>query len=210
MLCHIITCLWVFADQIVSADSPCWLDLGDYESMGTGDMYLVSLYFTVTTITTVGYGDISATNHVERWFCIFIMLCGVIAFSFATGTLSSIMSGYDDQNANYIEKLNMLEKLKKQHDLPKVLYGRVKHTLEITEKNELEGIHDFISKLPQKLRNEMSNHIYKRMYCKISFLQDKQSPFLSWIFPLLEPYVLQEDMYLYYENDDASDIYFHH
>lgn len=209
MLCHVITCLWVFADQIADQDSPCWLDLGDYEAMGTADMYLVSLYFTITTITTVGYGDISATNHIERWFCIFIMLSGVIAFSFATGTLSSILSEYDNQSATYKENLDMLEKLKKQHDLPKDLYGRVKHTLELTEKNELEGIHDFISRLPQKLRNEMSNHIYKKMYLNISLLQDKPNAFLSWIFPLLEPYVLQEETYLFYENDDADMIYFH-
>ena len=49
------------------------------------------MYFTVTTITTVGYGDIYATETAERMLGILTMLIGVIAFSFSTGSLSSIV-----------------------------------------------------------------------------------------------------------------------
>ena len=50
------------------------------------------MYFTVTTITTVGYGDISGNQtQSEKIFCIFIMVAGVIAFSFASGSLASII-----------------------------------------------------------------------------------------------------------------------
>ena len=59
------------------------------------DLYLVSFYFTVTTIVTVGYGDIHATNSGERAISILLMITGVISFSFATGSLSSIISNYD-------------------------------------------------------------------------------------------------------------------
>ena len=54
-------------------------------------LYLTSFYFTISTITTVGYGDISGQNTIERSMGIIIMLIGVMAFSFATGSLSSIL-----------------------------------------------------------------------------------------------------------------------
>lgn len=54
-------------------------------------MYTIGLYWTITTITTVGYGDISATNTHERIVASIIMIIGVIAFSFAIGSLSSII-----------------------------------------------------------------------------------------------------------------------
>ena len=66
MLCHIITCLWVFATQFVAEEELSWIVGGDFGELDTADRYLVSLYFTITTITTVGYGDISATNATER------------------------------------------------------------------------------------------------------------------------------------------------
>ena len=63
-----------------------------YVELNTGALYLTSFYFTTTTVTTVGYGDISGENVVERGVSIIIMVLGVIAFSFATGSISSIMS----------------------------------------------------------------------------------------------------------------------
>lgn len=59
--------------------------------MKQGEKYLTSVYFTVTTITTVGYGDVSISTKMEKIFCIMIMLIGVIAFSFASGSLASIL-----------------------------------------------------------------------------------------------------------------------
>ena len=46
--------------------------------------YTYSLYFAVTTMITVGYGDIVPTNAYEVVFVIFAMFvsCGVFAYSF--------------------------------------------------------------------------------------------------------------------------------
>jgi uncharacterized membrane protein (UPF0182 family) len=44
-------------------------------------MYTISIYFTVTTIATVGYGDITGKNSIERVICIIMMVTGVVFFS---------------------------------------------------------------------------------------------------------------------------------
>jgi len=49
------------------------------------------MYFTVTTVLTVGYGDITAVSMTEKCFCMLMMLVGVFSFSFSTGTLSAII-----------------------------------------------------------------------------------------------------------------------
>ena len=51
--------------------------------MSDGEIYLTAFYFTVTTISTVGYGDISGGTMTEKIGAIFLMLFGVISFSFA-------------------------------------------------------------------------------------------------------------------------------
>ena len=63
--------------------------------MSNGDLYVASIYYTVTTITTVGYGDLSAQNTLERIFSVFTMITGVIAFSYATGSLASLIFDND-------------------------------------------------------------------------------------------------------------------
>ena len=39
--------------------------------------YIWSLYFSITTMTTVGYGDISATNQYEAIFLMGGMIIGI-------------------------------------------------------------------------------------------------------------------------------------
>lgn len=72
------------------------------------DLYITSFYFTVTTILTVGYGDIVAFNLTEKIFCVFLMLIGVIYFSYSTGTLSSIIANYDSEEAKAKEKIMLI------------------------------------------------------------------------------------------------------
>ena len=59
------------------------------------DLYAIAYYFTVATIVTVGYGDITPMNAGERFFVILLLLIGVVSFSFSTGAISSIISSYD-------------------------------------------------------------------------------------------------------------------
>lgn len=92
-------------------------------------MYLTSFYFTISTITTVGYGDLHAINVLERAISITIMIIGVISFSFATGSLSSILQNYDQANAKLQERIQILNRIFKEHHLPLELYERLKQAV---------------------------------------------------------------------------------
>lgn len=65
MICHIVACMWVFATTFADEDQPSWIRATGMEQETDENKYLIALYFTVTTITTVGYGDISANNPIE-------------------------------------------------------------------------------------------------------------------------------------------------
>ena len=69
-----------------------WIYYFDFEDLTDYELYVTSFYFTVTIIMTVGYGDITAKSMAEKLLCILLMLIGVIAFSFATGLISSIIT----------------------------------------------------------------------------------------------------------------------
>jgi hypothetical protein len=57
----------------------------------------------------VGYGDITAISAIEKIVAVFLMLIGVIAFSFATGALSSIIANIDQSEAILKEKMSTLQ-----------------------------------------------------------------------------------------------------
>jgi len=63
------------------------------------EIYTLGIYFVLTTVSTVGYGDVSAYNNGERIFCMALMIIGVSCFSFISGALASIMNTYDSSVA---------------------------------------------------------------------------------------------------------------
>jgi hypothetical protein len=118
---------------------PSWID--KYIELDNLYLYITSFYFTVTTITTVGYGDISGvSNNIERIFCSFIMITGVISFSFASGSLASILQNYDTQNAKITEKMTTLNKIKDEHDLPMDFFVRLKKAVSHSNSGDVEEI----------------------------------------------------------------------
>jgi hypothetical protein len=58
-------------------------------------LYIAALYFTFTTISTVGFGDISGGAISEKLFCILILSLGVGEYSFIAGSITSIIMDYE-------------------------------------------------------------------------------------------------------------------
>ena len=67
----------------------------DFINVGKAELYLTSLYFVTTTMTTVGYGEISQVNVYERILGILILAVGSVAFSFCAASVTSILSSND-------------------------------------------------------------------------------------------------------------------
>lgn len=88
-----MACFWIFSTQLVDQDEINWISNNDtFQNQTDLELYVTSFYFMVTTITTVGYGDISGTNIFERVVCIILMVMGVVFFSISSGNITSIIS----------------------------------------------------------------------------------------------------------------------
>ena len=91
-LTHINACMWVFMARFDEDRTDDWISQKEWDGLDNTHLYIASFYFVVTTITTVGFGDISGFNTYERLFCCFLMLIGVLAFSYSTSSLSLTLS----------------------------------------------------------------------------------------------------------------------
>jgi len=93
ILVHTCSCFWIFVARYNQEnDQINWIDVKEVNEESVTHIYILAVYFCITTITAVGYGDVSGFSSVERLFCIFLMLLGVISFSFATGFLSQLLN----------------------------------------------------------------------------------------------------------------------
>lgn len=56
------------------------------------DAYITASYWAVSTMTTVGYGDISAHSTGERLVSMICMAAGITVFTYLMGAMSSIVT----------------------------------------------------------------------------------------------------------------------
>lgn len=141
-LIHILSCLWVFFCTF-GDDESTFLD-ESFKEKSVGDQYLTSLYFIITTFSTVGYGDISASNSVEKMLCIIAMLVGVAAFSTGTSAITNLLTNYDQENQKLNKNIEILNKIHKSHELPLEVFEDVKRSIKFQFNHDIEEESQFV------------------------------------------------------------------
>ena len=115
----------IFIARFDETSKENWIYSKDYVDLEDYKLYVTSFYFSVTTIVTVGYGDITAISAGEKIMCVFLMIIGVVAFSFATGALSSIITNYDSSEARLKEKFATLNEIKEEYKISSTLFNKL-------------------------------------------------------------------------------------
>jgi len=59
--------------------------------------FMTSLYFALTILSTVGYGDYFPVSNVEMLTALVVMLGGVAFFSYIMGNLLEIFNNYESK-----------------------------------------------------------------------------------------------------------------
>jgi len=91
-----------------------------------GCVYLLAYYWAVTTLTTVGYGDITPQNKEEYGVAVVSMLLVGYTWAFIVGTVVSILSNLDPAEEEYKRSLDDLGELAKRRGLPNELQVRLR------------------------------------------------------------------------------------
>jgi voltage-gated potassium channel Kch len=95
------------------------------------ELYAAGIYFAMQTLTTVGYGDIAIIRIDEIIAVILLEFIGVLCFSFASGSLTSVIANTDESNNQNQEKLLVLNRIYTEYKLPHDLYINLRAQLSI-------------------------------------------------------------------------------
>lgn len=107
--------------------SPLWKEEDDIEFYD----FITVTYFSITTLSTVGFGDAVAKTNIEKIVAMFIMFGGVGFFSFIMGSFIEVISsfstniGVEDRTFELNNWMKLLVRFRGDQPLPNALMKQI-------------------------------------------------------------------------------------
>lgn len=83
------------------------------------DVYIAALYWSVMTLTSIGYGEMTPVNTAERALCSVYMLFSGVMWTYAIGTVAAIATTLDPNAIAYQNTMDSLNYFMRERELPR-------------------------------------------------------------------------------------------
>lgn len=158
MICHWLACFMAWSSDgcVDSCDGP------DARTSSWWQ-YVASLYWALTTVTTVGYGDISPSTTSSRLFAIAAMVIGGAFYGFVVGSITHVVTTWSMNERLYFERMSEVQAWLDFHRFPPALHRRVRMYFANQLRHRPPPDEDHIlSHLPPELQSTLSDLIVSR------------------------------------------------
>lgn len=170
--------------------------------------YLKSLYWTITTLTTTGYGDITPTTDAGRLFTIFVMVMGFSAFGIIVGNVSNLLMAKNRHSEAKKERLEDLAMFMRHYEVPRKLQIEIFSFYDHQIKKRLsDNDGQIISDLPLALRKEVSVYMKIKLIREIPIFKGLSRSCLNMIAKSLEQVSFTAEETIIEVGDQAEEMY---
>ncbi|XP_072936038.1 potassium voltage-gated channel unc-103-like isoform X1 [Epargyreus clarus] len=137
LIAHWLACLWyaIGSWERPQLHAPIgWLDAlandvqASYDNSTGPSMrsrYITALYFTCTSLTSVGFGNVAPNTDVEKGFTIFVMLVGSLMYASIFGNVSAIIQRLYSGTARYHTQILRVREFIRFHQITNPLRQRL-------------------------------------------------------------------------------------
>ncbi|RLN84702.1 hypothetical protein BBJ28_00002591, partial [Nothophytophthora sp. Chile5] len=174
-----------------------------------GDMYVYFLYWAVTTMTTVGYGDTQPKNVAEVAYISCGVLVGAATFSYVVGTLSIIVEELNEASETFRARMDHLKAYLHERAIPLPLASRLRRYYEyyLLQRDD-ENEETILAALSDDLRSQLVLHLNRDVVSKISFFATQDDTCVSYLMGILDPEFCTPGEYVFKEGQVGRHMYF--
>ena len=140
-----------------------------------GKQYFISIYFAVSTVSTVGFGDITPKNDTEIAYTIFMEAVGMSLFCYTVSTVGALVNGLKAKTARFRVNLDKLLEYMDDKDTPRELRQRVIAYMNFVDSSRFftdSATEEILSLLSPTLRGELVAGAYHTHLWTIPFIRD--------------------------------------
>ncbi|XP_049694992.1 potassium voltage-gated channel subfamily H member 8 isoform X8 [Helicoverpa armigera] len=176
LLAHWLACIWfIIADKEIEIHKNESWDLGWINNLAErlkvpipnishSESYVTALYFTCSSLTSVGFGNVSANTLAEKIFSIITMLIGALMHAVVFGNVTAIIQRMYSRRSMYQSKWRDLKDFLSINQVPKELKQRMQDYFQtMWSLNHGIDIHETLKEFPEELRGDVSLHLHREI-----------------------------------------------
>jgi hypothetical protein len=170
---HWLACAWALLHETV-CDEQCTEDRGPEKTWlnawlssrpgvmpSPHDRYTLAMYWSIMTLTSIGYGDITAQSYLEYAVSTFFMLIGAICWAYIIGCTCGIVATLDMDTAHFRQTMDQLNQFLRDNCVPYPLRRQLRgyfHQAKSLQKHHASQ--DLIEQMSPKLKGQVAMCTY--------------------------------------------------
>ncbi len=193
---HVISCGWVFLNE-VPADMP------------HHTRYIRAFYWTITTLTTIGYGDITPQGINQTLYVILIEILGAGMYGLVIGNIANLIANIDIAKTQYKEKLDKINTFLKYRNIPHDLQKKINDYYNyLWESRRGYDESSVLGDLPGPLKESVALFLNKDIIEKVPIFESASKDLIKDVVMNMEPVVFTPGDYIVRAGEVGFDMYF--
>lgn len=177
---HCAGCLYYLVAITNPNSQQTWIGsaLPNYKDKGPWICYTYSIYWSITTLSTVGYGDLHAQNYREMAFNIIYIFFNLGLTSYLIGNITNLIVDANSRTRRFRDTVQALSNFAKRHSLPSELHEQMQDHMRLKFRTESLKQEETMCALPKAIRSNISRHLFLHVLESVYLFQGSSLNFL--------------------------------
>lgn len=183
--------------------------MGDFLHKSLWIRYVTSIYWSITTLTTVGYGDLHPVNTREMIFDIFYMLFNLGLTAYLIGNMTNLVVHGTSRTRKFRDTIQAASSFAQRNQLPIRLQDQMLAHLCLKFRTDSEGLQqqETLDSLPKAIRSSISHFLFYSLVDRVYLFKGVSNDLLFQLVSEMkaEYFPPKEDVIL--QNEAPTDFY---
>lgn len=193
---HMTACGWVWIRDVPKGIDP-------------QSAYIPAVYWSVSTLATVGYGDITPQTHDEMLYAIVVMMLGFVMYGYLIGNIAGLLNNFDLVKQEHLSNLDKLQSFIRYRRVPTELQHRIiDYYAYMWEQGVGLDETALLGRLPLGLRTEVSLYLKRDVIERVPIFRNASDNLKRELANALHPSVVTPSEVVFKIGDHARHMYF--
>nr|XP_043874006.1 potassium voltage-gated channel subfamily H member 6-like isoform X1 [Solea senegalensis]XP_043874007.1 potassium voltage-gated channel subfamily H member 6-like isoform X1 [Solea senegalensis] len=177
LIAHWLACIWYaigfverpytetgWLDNLAEQLGKAYNDSDSSSGPSVKDKYVTALYFTLSSLTSVGFGNVSPNTNSEKIFSICVMVIGSLMYASIFGNVSAIIQRLYSGTTRYHTQMLRVKEFIRFHQIPGGLRQRLEeyfqHAWSYTNGIDMNAV---LKGFPQSLQGDICLHLNRSL-----------------------------------------------